>query len=230
MSSASSDRSTGLCRRATVYWFVLLIIVVIHLSSHIFAVCHSHALPIVNKCACKTTTLGLSENFNNKKIIANCHMINLQPDTIKCKMKTQKRGHYKQPLQKTLEICEVFQLKWFWVTKSKKNKLYLSLQWEKFSNSLCYDHFTENCKLSGFAWALCVCWMCLANLKVFHRTMEKAVLWRRVTELVIQRTAATCKWSKHFCSATDLCCSLHNRWDLKTNWRKKKKKANEILL
>lgn len=67
--------------------------VLIHLSSYIFAAFHFLALPIDDKHAFNVIALGSSEIFSNKGGIANCHMTDLQPATVKCKKMTEKEGH-----------------------------------------------------------------------------------------------------------------------------------------
>lgn len=67
--------------------------VVIHLSSYIFAAFHFLALPIAPKRALEWVALRSSEIVSNKSNIANYHMTDLQPATVKCKTTTKKAGH-----------------------------------------------------------------------------------------------------------------------------------------
>lgn len=65
---------------------------VIQLSSYKFVAFHFVALPVGDKHAFKPMALRSSKIVCNKGDIANWHMTDLQPATVKCK-KTEKGGH-----------------------------------------------------------------------------------------------------------------------------------------
>lgn len=66
---------------------------VIQLSSYKVVAFHFVALPVGDKHAFKPMALRSSKIVCNKGDIANWHMTDLQPSTVKCKKKTEKEGH-----------------------------------------------------------------------------------------------------------------------------------------